>query len=51
MPSFMFDDVLRTANGHLDADLWNGPAKWTLWEMSAKCKARKEFDIAHNRKW
>jgi len=51
MPSFYFDDVLRTVNGHLDADLWCPPPKWTLWEISAKCKPRSNFEISHNQKW
>lgn len=51
MPSFYFDDVLRTVNGHLDADLWAPAPKWTLWEISAKCKPRSDFEISHNQKW
>lgn len=44
-----FDDVLRTANGHLDQDLWvPAPTKFKLLEINASCKPKTNVNLSHS---
>lgn len=48
MSKCFFDDALRTANGHLDCDLWvPPPTKWNLFKFKASAKPKSNVDLSH----